>query len=331
MSYNSSTVNWDTIGAITNPKVSRKIADNITAQIPLLHFLNKIGHKEYESGGREYQFPVFKELATAQGYSGLTVLDNTEADPVTNCIFQRKQLSVPIVLTGTKMLQNSGGDETSIINYMTAQIEIAEESMKNTLAGSSVGIYSSLSDSDVSGITGLQTMLPTSTTTGTYGTLDRSTYSWWRHKSDSVTTGFGTDGLQSMRTLFVNVFRGDEAPTVIPITLAGYVLLEKALTGTLTYNTPSPNVAFGDVGFQHIMFHGAVVLPEANIPDNTAYFLNLKYLKLVVHRDRDMSIREFITPTNQDGLFGRIYWAGNLVCNCLSRQGLLTGSVDTNA
>lgn len=329
MAYLSTTVNWDTIGSITLPKISQKIADNITAQIPLFHFLNKIGHKEFETGGTEYSFPVFKELATAQGYSGLTVLDNTEADPVTSVKFQRKQLSVPIVLTGTKLLQNSGSDQTAVINYITAQIEMAEESMKNSLAGSSVGIFSSLADGDVSGITGLGSMLPTSTTTGTYGSLDRATYSFWRHKSDSVSTNFSTDGLASMRNLFVNVFRGDEAPTVIPITLSGYVNLETALTGTVTYNTPKPATAFGDVGFEHIMFHGAVVLPEANIPAQTAYFLNLKYVKLVVNKDRDMSIRDFISPTDQDGLFGRIYWAGNLVCNCLSRQGLLTGTLDS--
>ena len=57
--------------------------------------------------------------------------------------------------------------------------------------------------------------------------------------------------------------------------------------------------------------------------------LNLKYLKFLVHGERDMSIREWITPADQDGLVARIYWAGNLVCSNLSRQGLIQGLPDT--
>ena len=77
-----------------------------------------------------------------------------------------------------------------------------------------------------------------------------------------------------MRKLFVDVFRGDEAPSVIVLTTSTYVNLETALTGTLTYNTPSPKTMFGDVGFEHIMFHGAVCLPDAYMPAQTGYFLN---------------------------------------------------------
>lgn len=54
-------------------------------------------------------------------------------------------------------------------------------------------------------------------------------------------------------------------------------------------------------------------------------------MKLLVHRDRDMSIRDFITPTNEDSIVGRLYWAGNLVSNNLARQGILQGSLDTDA
>ena len=42
-----------------------------------------------------------------------------------------------------------------------------------------------------------------------------------------------------------------------------------------------------------------------------------------------MAIRDFVTPPNQDGLVGRLYWAGNLVTNNLARQGLLQGLPDT--
>lgn len=320
----------NTINSLTLPLISKKIADNITGRIPLWYFLNKIGHKEYESGGLEYRLAVLNSLATAQAYSGNTTLSNQEKDNVLTAIYQRKQLTTDITLSGTKLLQNSGNDETAVVNYIASQIEIAEESMKNTLAGASLGILSDEADSDL-GITGLQTFLTDSTSTGTVGTLSRATYSWWRHNSDSITTGFTTDGLTSMRNLLLACSRGDESPTVGILTRTGYGLLLKALTGTVSYNTPSPATRFGDIGFEHVNFFGTPIVFDDGVPSSRGYMLNLKYMKLLVHKDRDMSIRDFITPTNEDSIVGRIYWAGNLVCNNLARQGILQGSLDTDA
>ena len=325
---NLTTLEANTINSLTNPLISQKIADNITGRIPLLHLMNKLGHKEFENGGIEYRFPLFKELATAQAYSGLTVLTNSEKDPVTSGILFRKHLTTDITLSGTNLLQNSGGDPTAQVNYITAQVEMAEESIKNTLAGDSLGLFSSAADGAL-GVTGLQTMLPDSTSTGTYAGNDRASQTFWQHKSDSVSTGFNTDGLVSMRALQLATVRGDEAPTVIIMTSNGYANLDRALTGTVHYNNPSPKTQFGDVGFEHINFKGSIVLFDDGVPTNRAYFLNLKYLKLLVHQMRDMAIRDFITPSNQDAIVGRMYWAGNLVCNNLARQGLLQGLIET--
>ena len=325
----ATTVQWDTIRSLTHPKVAKKISDNITQQIPVIYLLNKIGHKEYETGGYNYVFPVLKEFPLVQGYTGLTVLDAQEADPVTSAIYERKQLTVPIMLSGTKMLQNSGSDETAIVNYIAAQIEIAEEAMKDAMAGSTRGIMSSLNETDFTGITGLQTFLPSTQTSGLVGNLDRAVYSWWRAQTSSCSASFGLNGLSTLRSLFVNTFRGDEAPSVVVMTLKTYVNYQTAMQGTLTYNVPSPKTQFGDIGFEHMFLNGAVCLPDYYIPANTAYMLNLKYLKLIVHQERDMAIRDFIAPENQDGLLGRIYWAGNLVCTNLARQGVMWGSPDS--
>lgn len=263
----------NTINSLTLPLISKKIADNITGRIPLWYFINKIGHKEYENGGIEYRLPILTALASAQAYSGNTTLTNSERSDVLTAIYQRKQISLDITLSGTKLLQNSGGDPTAVINYVAAQIEIAEEAMKNSLAGSTIGIMSSQADGDL-GITGLRTFLTDSNSTGTVGTLSRATYSVWRHQSDSVTTGFATDGLQSMRTLLLAVSRGDESPTVGILTRTAYGLLLKALTGTIQYNGPSPATKFGDIGFEHVNFFGTPVLFDDGNPDARGYFLN---------------------------------------------------------
>ena len=326
--YVSNTVNWDTIRSITHPKVSKKIADNITQKIPLLYFLNKMGNKEYESGGTNYVLPVMKSLPTGQSYKGNIVLDTVEADPTTVATYERKLLTVPVVATGTKMLQNSGNNPEAIVNYLAHIVENAEEGMKDTMAGTTDGIMSTNTESDT-GITGLRNMLTDSTTTGTTGGLSRATYSFWRHNSDSVATGWNTDGMQSMRSLFFACVRGDESPSIIIMTQASYINFDRFLTGTVSYNTPSPKVAFNDYGAEMLYFRGVPVIFDYYMTAQRALMLNLKYLKLLVHRDRDMVIRDWITPTNQDSIVARIYWAGNLVCNNLARQGILQGLPDT--
>ena len=328
MSYLSTTVNWDTIRSITHPKVSQKIADNITGKIPLLYFLDRMGNKEYEEGGFNYMLPVFKELSTAQFYNGQTVLSSNEADPFTTAIYERKQVSVPIVATGTKMLQNSGSNPEAIVNYMTAIVEAAEESMKNAMAGSANGVFSSNGESDL-GITGLQNIVSTTPSSGTTGGLDRSTYTFWQNQYTTSATNFSTSGRSAFDTAFYSCVRGDESPTIIVTTQAAYINLNRVLTGTVQYNQPSPKVAYGDLSFEHIYWHGVPVMFDSNCPANSAYFLNLKYLKLMVHKERDMVFRDWITPNDQDSLVARMYWAGNLVCSNVSRQGLVGATIDT--
>ena len=320
-----SSLSLTTINTLTHPKVAQKIADNITARIPLLHFLNKMGHKEYEQGGRQYWLPVFKELQTGTAYTGATVFaDAVEADPVTTAIFERKHLTWAITVSGTNLLKNSGADDTAIVNYLETLIETAQESAKNDMAGTSIGIQSDEVDSDL-GITGLQTYLTASATTGTVGTLSRATYSYWRQQLGTTITTFATNGLTSMRSLFINLTRGDEIPTVITMTTSGFANLITALTGTVNYDYRGKEPGTGDIDFPTISFHGATVLADGFQPANTIWMLNLKYFKLFVHSDRDMTIRDFIAPTNQDILVGRLYWAGNFVCNNLIRQGRVAG------
>lgn len=325
MSDLSITDSFNTIRSITHPRIAQKIADNITNKIPLLYWLNKQGNKEYEGGGFDYRVPVFKELQTVQSYTGATVLPAAESDPVTVAQYQRKQLTVPIFATGTKMLQNTGSSPESIINYLTVLIESAEESLKN---GMDSQIFSANTESDL-GITGLQNLVSSTPTSGTTGGLDRAVYTFWQNQSAAITTNFSTNGLIAFRSLYYSCIRGTEFPNMGIITQSMYINLHRALTSTIHYNQPSPKTAFGDLAFEHIYFQGMCLMFGTNVPANSGFFLNTKYLKFLVARDRDFVIREFITPSDQDAMVARILWAGNLVASNLSRQGVLTGSGDT--
>lgn len=134
-----------------------------------------------------------------------------------------------------------------------------------------------------------------------------------------------------MRNVFYDCMRGDEGPNIWILTQATYILMDKALTGTVYYNSPSPNTKYMDYGAEMLYFRGVPVIFDSKMPANRGMCLTLKYLKFLVHRDRDMVIRDWITPTNQDSIVARIYWAGNLVCNNLARQGILQGLTETDS
>lgn len=331
--YQTTTVNWDTIRSITHPKVAKKISDNITAKIPVIYYLDKQGNKEMEYGGMNYVIPVMKDLGSGQAYTGNEVLTSAEPDAATVAIYERKQLTAPIEATGTKMLQNTGKGEESIVDYLTFLVEVAQEKMKDMLGGDTYGIFSTNNESD-KGVTGLPTMFGananTLLTTGTVGGLSRADNAWWRQKAYSIVTGFNTTGLLGMRGLFYDCTRGDETPNLIVMNQATFTNFDRTLTNTISNDIGRPfNTEVAEAMFPTLKFRGADVVFDSYCPANTFFMLNLKYLKLLVHADRDMTIREWITPTNQDAILARIYWAGNLICSNLSRQGMAYTLPDT--
>jgi hypothetical protein len=325
MAFNTQTINYDTIGSITDPLISQKVADNITQNIPVLYLLDKMGNKEYENGGTQYNIPVFKEMQTVQAYSGLTNLSYTDEDPITSAYYNRKLLTIPVTLTGQKLLINGGDTKEAIIDYATTVIETAQEGMKSGMA---TQIFSANAEADL-GITGLQNLVSSTPTTGTSGNLARATYTWWQNYQTTCTTNWSTNGLISLRTAFVNLVRGQEVPTLGIMTAATWINFHRSLTSTINYNLPTPNTQSGDLAFQHLYFQGVPFMFDYNTPANTVYLLNLKYMKFLVHAKRDMVFRDFIAPIDQDALVGRLYWAGNLVCSNMARQGVITGSPDT--
>ena len=322
---NTQTLTYDTIGSITDPLISQKVADNITQNIPVLYLLDKMGNKEYENGGTQYNIPVYKQQQNVQAYAGLTVLSYQDEDPVTSAYYTRKLLTVPVTLTGQKLLINGGNTKEAIIDYATVIIETAIEYMKSGMASQ---IFSANNESDL-GITGLQTLISSTPTTGTAGNLSRSTYPFWQNYQTTCATGFGTNGLISLRTAFVNVVRGMEVPTIGIMTMNTWINFHRALTSTIQYNLPTPNTQSGDLAFQHLYFQGVPFMFDYNCPANTIYLANLKYMKFLVHSERDMVFREFIAPIDQDALVGRMNWAGNLVCSNMARQAVITGTTDT--
>ncbi len=91
----------------------------------------------------------------------------------------------------------------------------------------------------------------------------------------------------------------------------------------------SPATDMANSGFQNLMFKGAPVVFDDDIPAGTTagsgrmYMLNTKYLSLVGHSDVWFKPTPFVRPTNQDSVFSQILCYGQLTISNRARQGVL--------
>ncbi len=306
--------------------------DNASTRTALLYRLKDM-EAIIKTGGKPHlRFNILKELPTAIGYTDLDTLTPVRPDPVTSCIYEWKQIAVPVQVSGLDMIKTPEGNEIDLVEMFMQSAEIA---MRDAIGGSDLGIFSSAAEDNLRVITGLQNMLTSSTTTGTVGNLSRATLSNWRHKSANVSSDFSANGLARMRTLFRQCTRFDESPDTIVLTGSAMDNFESALTSSFSVNLPLQGIGPGDqgmidAGFPNIRYKGALIFADDGAPANYGYFLNVaKYYRLFVREGRDAEVGDFVKSQNRDDLVTYVLWAGNAAMTNLGRNGvLLNGDTD---
>lgn len=310
--------------ATTIQNRSRAIADNVTKNNALLAKLNQRGNIKTISGGNVILEELsFAENGNAGFYSGYDLLPVAAQDVISAAQFDIKQFAVPVVMSGLEMLQNAGKEQ--MIDLMEARINVAESTMVNKLAQS---IYSDGTGSGGKEVTGLGAAVPTSPSSGTYGGIDRATWTFWRSQLLDVSTFTGgaatAANIQScMNNLWSQTVRGTDRPDLIVFDSNYWGFYMASLQAIQRFTSPDS----ANLGFPSIKFMDADVVLDGGIggfcPQNTGFMLNTKYLFLRPHRDRNMVS---LSPNkryaiNQDAEVQILAWAGNLTCSGAQFQG----------
>ncbi len=316
--------NVSDIVATTIQNRSRQIADNVTKNNAILAKLNQRGNVRTISGGNV----IFEELSFAENanggfYSGYDLLPVAAQDVISAAEFQIKQYAVPVVMSGLEMLQNSGKEQ--FIDLLEARLGVAESTMMNELSQS---IYSNGTGSGGKEVTGLDAAVPSDPTTGTYGGIDRATWTFWRSKlydfSTATSGNASASNIQAgMNNLWAQTTRGSDRVDLIVMDTNYWSLYLASLQAQQRFTSPDT----GNLGFPSIKFMDADVVLDGGIggfcPSNTAFFLNTKFLKWRPHKDRNMVP---LSPNrryaiNQDAEVQILAWAGNLTCSGAQFQG----------
>lgn len=316
--------NVSDIVATTIQSRTRKIADNVTDNNGLLAYVNRRGNTKTVSGGNViYQELSYAENANKGWYSGYDILPVGQSDMISAAEFQWKQAAVPVVISGLEMLQNSGKE--ALIDLLDSRIEASEATMANLVSES---LYSDGTGNGGKELVGLNAAVPTSPTSGTYGGIDRSTWAFWQSQYDSGTTATASNINQLMDDLYVTLCRGKDMPDVIIADNNMFSLFLQSLQDKQRFTSATK----GDLGFPTIQYMGADVILDGgiggNMPANTMFFLNTKYIHFRPHAQRNMVP---LSPNkrhaiNQDAEVQILAFAGNMTMSGSRYQGRLNGA-----
>ena len=318
--------------ATTIQSRSGELADNVTNNNPLLLKLKSKGNVRPFSGGNVILEEImYNDSSTnnTNSYSGFETLNISPNSPISAAQFSIAQYASAVTISGLEMLQNSGKE--AIIDLLEGRIKVAEAQLANRI---NLDLYGDGTGNGGKNLTGLAAAVADSPSSGTYGGINRATWSFWRNQAFSGVTNGGAAvsaaNIQSYMTqLAIKLVRGTDKADLIVADNNYYNLYVNSLQAIQRVTDPE----MAGSGFASLKFYGGgtsadVVLGGgigAQEPANHMYFLNTDYIFFRPHKDRNfVPIGGERQSVNQDAIVKLIGWAGNLTASGAQFNGVLT-------
>ena len=318
--------------ATTIQSRSGELADNLTQNNAILQRLNQKGNVRPFSGGNVILEEIMYDDAStnnANSYSGYEVLNIAPDSPISAAQFKIAQYADSVTMSGLEMLQNSSKE--AIIDLLDGRMQVSEARLLNRISGD---LYGDGTGNGGKNLTGLAAAVADSPATGTYGGINRATWSFWRNQAFSGVTNGGAAvsaaNIQSYMTqLAIKLVRGQDKADLIVADNNYYSLYVNSLQAIQRVTSADEGAA----GFASLKFYGGgtsadVVLGGgigSQATANHMWFLNTNYLYFRPHTDRNFApIGGERQSVNQDAVVKLIGWAGNLTSSGPQFSGVLT-------
>jgi hypothetical protein len=225
-----------------------------------------------------------------------------------NAEFNLKLMIAPVPFLG---MESAVQQDAAVIPLIEARMNDATNVMMDAMATS---LYNNTTNTQQ--FTGLPAAVSDS---GTYGNIDRSTYTWW--KSKQYAAGSVNPTRQNiLQYISGTVKNGAEVPTFGVCGFGTWTLLAQDYVGQEQY-VLTPGSGFdGDAngpqsGFRALMVAGVPIYPDPYCPEGTVYFLNSNYLSLYIHEQGSFVFTGFEStlPNWQIGYVGAVLMIAELV------------------
>lgn len=296
--------------------------DLVSNNNPVLAVLKRKGNWKPYSGPR-----IRETLQIAkpdgQWYAGYDFLDNPPVELFNDAYFTPKLVAVPISLTMEEILNNEG--ENQIKDVMASYMDAAERSLTDVME---VAIHSDGTANSGKQLGGLAVAVPVVTNTGTYGGIDRGTYSIWRtttYDAHTMDTSIGTQVTATTIRPFLNKImtaktRGRQAADLFVMSPEHYAAYDAA---TVAIQRITNETSLGKLGFTSVEYIGAgrraeIVLAGgigSSMPANTTYGIDTDSLRIRYNPGRNFDKLfegDGQKPINQDAIAQYIGWMGEL-------------------
>jgi hypothetical protein len=311
--------------ATTIQSRSGELADNLTQNNAILQRLQQKGNVRPFSGGNVILEEIMYDDATtnnANSYSGYEVLNIAPDSPISAAQFKISQYADSVTMSGLEMLQNSSKE--AIIDLLDGRMQVSEARLLNRISGD---LYGDGTGNGGKNLDGLGAAVAVSPSSGTYGGINRATWTFWRNQ---ITTGAtSVNILAKMTEAAIKQIRGTDKADLI---VAGNTMYQYYV-GALQSIQRIAAEESGAAGFASLKFYGGgtsadVVLGGGYGSQETAtymYMLNTNYIFLRPHKERNfVPIGGERQSINQDAIVKLYGWAGNLTASNSFLQGLLT-------
>ena len=281
---------WDNVRA--------EVTDNIYNGITTMRALKSMDLITKLSGGAQIvRNLAYAKNSTWKAMSKSGILDTTVQEQFTTLGSTWRYYGGTITLYDADIRNNSSKEGI---------FDLVKGSMKNAeltaMAGMNAQLHSTATPT--LDIDPLNSIVGTGTICGIAG----GTYSFWQ--STVTTSGsFAAQGISDMRTAFLTVRKGMDAPHLIITDNTSYGYVENSQEVKQRY---AGNVF--DPGAESLAFKGAAIVPDADCASGYMYGLNLNYLEMCVHQDAEFALDPTpIRPANQLATVYRIIFQGNLI------------------
>ena len=308
-----SNANYDALITTTIEKRLTDLVDNVFKARPLFDIMQRNGNVKTYDGGHKIVVPIMHADASDrfQTYSDYDTFTLGTVAGISAAEYTWKQAGLSIAISGMEMAKNNGPQ--AIIDLVDAKVTQAKETFAEQLSNQ-------LFTSDGTGNSGKNWLgLPAlvgnnSVGPATVGGISASSHAYWR---SVIQTGADEAlSLAKLSSIYNQASRGSDVPNVQVTTAA---LWEK-FEGLLTPNARFEDAKLAEGGFRSLMFRGSPVVWDPTCPAKYWYMLNTKYLWLVKHADRWLTMGPWIQPENADAKYALVTAYGNFVTSARKYQ-----------
>lgn len=310
---------------------SGKLADNVTNNDAGLYTMKEKGNVRPFGGGNVILEEImYNDTATntTNSYSGYETINVGANSPISAAQFSIAQYASSVVISGLEILQNSSKE--AIIDLMEGRVKVAEAQLMNRIAAD---LYGNGTGNGGKNLTGFGAALPVLPTSGTYGGIDRGTWTFWQNQYYRAVTDGGAATTaaniqQYMTTVALRCVRGKNKVDTIISDSTYYAMYVNSLQAIQRVTDEK----MAGAGFSNLMFYGggtsAKVVLDGGIGSstysndaNSAYTgnaagmwgLNTDFIFFRPHRDRNfVPIGGERQAVNQDAVVKLIGFAGNI-------------------